>query len=85
MTLDPAGTQLPATLWLLAVVLAWPAGNPTAAAVLLAAQSVGYLIAAAVQLLNLRTPPLRSCAAPTASARSGKNLPPAGTAVDPGR
>ena len=51
MTLDPAGAQLPATLWLLAVVLAWPAGNPTAAVVLLAAQAVGFLLTAGWQLL----------------------------------
>jgi hypothetical protein len=42
MTLHLAGALLAGSIWLLAVVLAWPAGSPIAAVVLLAPQAVLY-------------------------------------------
>jgi hypothetical protein len=49
MTLNLAGALLAGTVWLLAAVLAWPAGHPTAAVVLLAVQAGCYLLIAVLE------------------------------------
>jgi hypothetical protein len=41
-----AGALLAGTVWLLAAVLAWPAGRPAAAVVVLAAQATLYAVIA---------------------------------------
>ena len=46
MRLNLAGALLAASIWLLATVLAWPAGHPTAAVILLSAQALLYAIIA---------------------------------------
>jgi hypothetical protein len=46
MSINLAGALLAASIWLLAAVLAWPAGHPTAAAVLLSAQALIYAVIA---------------------------------------
>jgi len=47
MRLNLASALLAASIWLLAAVLAWPAGHPTAAIVLLSAQGLLYAVIAA--------------------------------------
>ena len=46
MKFELSGAFLAATVWLLAIVLAWPARLPTAAVALLAAQAVLYAVIA---------------------------------------
>ena len=46
MRLNLAGALLAASIWLLAAVLAWPAGHPIAAVVLLSAQATLYAVIA---------------------------------------
>jgi hypothetical protein len=47
MRLNLSGLLLAGSVWLLAAVLAWPAGHPIAAVVVLAAQTVLYAVIAA--------------------------------------
>lgn len=46
MTLNMVAVLFAGSVWLLAAVLAWPAGHPAAAVALLAGQAGGYLAAA---------------------------------------
>ena len=51
MRVNLAGALLAGTVWLLAAVLAWPAGHPTTAELLLTAQAVTYAVVAVVEAL----------------------------------